>query len=135
MREIKPVIKGRLTRHLKTFILLLIALCISGIACKRQWEDNKAQKPKDLIPRDKMVAVLTDFHLIESALLYSQYKVVNVKTQGSFYYKKILDKYHITKDQFDRSLDYYSYHLKELESMYEEIIVNYTKMEDESARK
>ncbi|MFC1734092.1 DUF4296 domain-containing protein, partial [candidate division KSB1 bacterium] len=46
------------------------------------------------------------------------------------YYEQILKKHNISREKFNRSMQYYSYHLDKMEKMYEDIIINYTELEE-----
>lgn len=80
--------------------------CNSGI--------EKPQKPKNLIPEDKMVDIMYDVFLLNSA------KGVNkiiLEVNGVMPEKYIFEKYSIDSTQFAESNNYYVYNTKTYESI------------------
>ena len=79
---------------------ILISLILA--ACQ---DIEKTPKPKDLIPEDKMVKVLTDMSLMQSARNFNkqQFEKTGFTPQNFIY-----DKYGIDSLQFERSNNYYA---------------------------
>jgi hypothetical protein len=78
-----------------------------------------------------MVQILVDVHLIESSL-----KVVHTKKQDNehftdSYYRTLFEKHHITRQQFVQSLEYYERDVKTLEKIYENVIIELSKLESQ----
>jgi len=83
------------------------------------------EKPKDLIPKDQMVALLTDIFLANSAAINpNKSGKRNVK-----YLPLVYEKYHIDSAQFKRSNHYYTSNIKEYEAIYQEVFNNIEKLE------
>jgi hypothetical protein len=105
------------------FIIFLSIL----VACNK---DNK----KDIIEKNKMAAILTDIHLAES---YStlikdslhQSGERNLDTLNELY-QSILGHYKISLKEFNNSFEWYKKHPSDLDSVYQQVITNYTIMED-----
>ena len=78
--------------------------------------------PKGVIPKEKMIRVLTDIHLIDgysSAVMPdSAAKVIPVL------YQSVYARYQIDSAQFSKSLNYYSDRPEELEKMYDQVSKN-----------
>jgi len=87
----------------RMFLLLLIIGF--AVAC------NKSDKPKDIIPREKMERVVWDMvqadEFIQNYVLKDSNKV-NVNAERYKLYENVLGVHNITKDQFRKSYDYYS---------------------------
>jgi hypothetical protein len=84
---------------LKTAILLLVLVWFSS--CQ---DIQKPERPKDLIPEDKMVEVLIDVHLFNAA------KNVNrlpLQQTGMSPHEFIYDKHNIDSIRFEKSNSYY----------------------------
>ncbi len=89
---------------MKKVVILVIAIFLCFMACK------KREKPKDLIPKEKMEAILYDLYIISAA------KGVNKKLleeNGLNPNQYILEKYQIDSLQFATSNNYYTYTPKE----------------------
>ncbi len=83
------------------------------------------EKPKDLIPKEKMVALLTDMFLANSAIISpNKSGKRNVK-----YTPLVYKKYHIDSAQFKRSNRYYTSNIKEYKAIYQEVLINIEKLE------
>ncbi len=94
------------------FIYILVVFSL--LSCSKE-----QKKPKNLIPKQKMVNLLFDMHLAS--------KSRNIKTlsneKNPNYYPLIYTKYQVDSTQFKES---HTYYLKNIE-LYQEI---YTKLED-----
>src|SRR5690606_14389666 len=94
------------------FALTLVTLIIS---CSNP---GKPKKPKDLISKDKMVNILLDVSLVNSA------KGVNktiMENNGLVPDQYIYKKYQIDSVQFMSSNMYYTYNLKEYEDIIKKV--------------
>lgn len=123
-------------------IYLLIPLLFVFSCGKKQ--DVRADKPQDLIPQPKMVQVLSDVHILEATLHviapgYANARPVNLPgikdpsispappVKDSMPYYNIFRKYDVTRDQFKSSMKWYCSNPEELNSLYDEVIVELTK--------
>ncbi len=108
------------------FILML------GFQCRTESGEDRNPAPAYLIPADSMVSILVDVHLIESSL-----KVIHTKKQDNehytdSYYQSLFEKHRITRQQFVQSLDYYERDAKALEKIYENVIIELSKLESQA---
>lgn len=91
---------------MKTRSLLSLSLTVLLLAaCHRD------RIPADIIQPDTMVNFLTEAYLIEGFYAIEsnyQYKEVTPQIQAS--YDMLLTKYHLTDDDFNRSVEYYTRH-------------------------
>ncbi len=99
------------------------------IACSGR---EKMKVPKDVLPRQEMVAVLTDIHLVEGAKLGR--KIMGDTVLVDVYFEKVYEKHHLTKEDFERSFDFYSTYPDEMDKMYEQVIENLNSIEVASPR-
>lgn len=109
------------------FGFAIILLCLAIFGCK-----NAAQKkPEYLINEDKMVHIMVDMHLVESA---SNLKILEPDSGNSKYfehYASIFTTYGIEKWQFDSSLFYYSTKTKQMDSIYNRVLENLYELESQ----
>jgi hypothetical protein len=112
------------------FLILVMALVFS--AC----EEPVVEKPKKLVPRDRMVDMLTDMHIAESVFQNRRYSSDQVFqfTEADFYYS-ILKKYNVVDSTFEKSLIYYSSYPKEFEKIYSRVLNKLNEMEQEQLQK
>jgi hypothetical protein len=112
------------------FLILVMVLVFS--AC----DEPVVEKPKKLVPRDRMVDMLTDMHIAESVFQNRRYSSDQVFqfTEADFYYS-ILKKYNVVDSTFEKSLIYYSSYPKEFEKIYSRVLNKLNEMEQEQLQK
>lgn len=88
-------------RHLLILFALILLLC-SSCKSKKQVLD----KPDDLISRSTLTEILSEAYVIESTVHLSA-DSINKRDLTQQYYKELFERHHITKKQFESSLDYY----------------------------
>lgn len=80
------------------------------------------ESSEEHLPKDKMVKIMTDIHLAEvysTMVNDSLQKSVNKNMDSlAWYYKSILDHHGVTIDQYKNSIDWYSSHPLDFDSVY-----------------
>ena len=112
------------------FILSFLLLSCQNI------KENK--KPKNLIPQDTMVMVLTDLALFNSARNYNRRILEETGIHPEDY---LFTKYNIDSTQFRLSTEYYAKNYDDYQQIYKKVKGNleglkdkYQKLEDEQAK-
>ena len=96
---------------------------------------EKAIPPDDLIPRDEMVDIIVDMHLYDAIIWKEQKtKTKKIQVEKLFLYESILEKYHITKEQFESSMGFYQSDLEVLDEIYADVITKLSKMKSETEK-
>ena len=73
------------------------------VACnKKQFQ----KKPENLIPSDKITTIISDILLIENAINGLPPDSCRIRMMN-IYYLDLFTRYNITKEQFQKSMDYY----------------------------
>lgn len=103
--------------YLKPIILLCLTLLLS---CNS--ETALDDKPNDLISEEKMIDVLIDVHITESALSLKNFNRDSSLKLFVYYQEDIFKEHQISEKQFQESYDYYAKHSKQFDHMYEIII-------------
>jgi len=98
---------------------LSLALLFSG--CYKVNKDE-VKKPANLIPKAKMVDILTDMEIIEGAAVYNKNHYPGYKSIEKSYYRLLLDHYHVTKEQIKASMDYYNSQGNEMAKIYDKVM-------------
>lgn len=117
----------KLRKNKRTFyVVLLLIFVLAG--CTDPVHEPP-EPPEDLIPRDTMVSIFVDLRLMDAVVNYEQ-RMGNGKIGeiNYFLHNSILDKYSITRDQFDRSYAYYQDDLEVIDDMYADAITRMTKI-------
>jgi len=99
--------------------LLFLASCSDGVP--------RVEKPDDLIPRKKMVPLLTELVQLEAYITdeygnITKYHKVMMKTGDS-----LLNAKGYTMDQFEGSIDYYGSRQEEMMSIYRDVLEDLNK--------
>lgn len=99
-----------LKRLIAYFVLVLLAT-----AC---YKYDKPKKPKDLIPKDKMVNIIMDIRLLSSANGKNKTTLEKNNLQSESY---IYKKYNIDSLQFALSNNYYAYYVDDYMEIYDKV--------------
>jgi hypothetical protein len=112
-------------RQITIFIGALLLVCMLCVSCK---DRVPGQYPNKSI----MVDILTDLHLAEATI--SHEKPVDKPKGGDYrgYYKTVLDKYGLTKNQFDSALAWYTAHPSIYLKVYDDVIARLSNLEAQS---
>lgn len=103
--------------------LFLIVICIAW-SCGRP---DAVKIPEGTLSDSAMVSILTDLHLVEGAKVGN--KIMGDTIPANVYFKKIYQKHGISEAQFERDFRFYTSNPKLMTKIYEEVIVNLSKIE------
>ncbi len=103
-------------RYFVVFALLSLFL----LSCHKH---SQIKIPADIIQPDSLVQVLTDVHIMQATvqLGYTQNDSL-FATQKAF--QSLWKKHHMTQDDYDKDMKFYSYHPELLDSVYEKVLSN-----------
>lgn len=102
----------------KFFYLVCVAVLFA--ACER---------PLNVLNTDDMAAVLADIHVAEATMTNKiSYASLDIKRA---YYEGIFEKHNISRETFNKSIDWYSRHPKEFEEVYAQVIVLVTEKQEQ----
>lgn len=99
--------------------LLLAPLLLAVPACQRPEE---APIPADLLPREKLIPLLADLHVLEARLESSRLTPDSARALFLAQQKDLLWKREISDSVFQRSYRYYSIHGKDLNDIYGAVV-------------
>lgn len=99
-------------------LLIVLASC-SG--------NDDLKVPKNILPKDTMVAVLTDMHIIEGAKTGRD--IMGDSLKADIYFAKLYHKHGTTKARFDSSFSFYSRHPEVMDEMYDRVIERLNKIQ------
>ena len=108
-------------------LALLFSIILFLVACTQK-------KPAGIIENKKMIAVLTDVHLVGAYISMIPYDDTLLKQQSSKYYDVVFKKYKTSRREFDNSLSFYSKQPVVLDNMYNQVQANLTKKEKELSK-
>lgn len=112
-------------------LLFFGLIIISLVACTQKLKQIP-EVPTDLIPKDTMTSLFADLRLMDAILVNDQKnRRAKIEETNLFLYNSILEKYHVSRDRFDRSFNYYASNLDEFDKIYEDVISQLAKQKAE----
>lgn len=125
---------------------LLICLVLLFSSCGGD-EPELLRKPDDLLSEEKLVAVLTDIHLLEGALALrsggprvvqpgirrdpSLQMTIPDNNKAPLGYYDIFSRNGITFEQYEHTMQWYSGHPEELFDIYDRVLIGITRRQAE----
>ncbi|MEZ5197170.1 MAG: DUF4296 domain-containing protein [Bacteroidales bacterium] len=97
--------------------------------------DKRSKPPDDLLSREEMVDIIVDLELYDAIINTESKKKDNKDTVNykKFHlYNSILEKHSITREQFNRSFEYYQNDLDFLDGIYADVITRLSKMKTDA---
>ncbi len=85
-------------------------------------EGNPLIVTDSLIPKEKMVRMLVDIHIVEAGLAGRQGQGIGQKKLVSQYYEGVFERYQVSRKRYDDNLKYYRQNPEEFSQMYEEVV-------------
>jgi hypothetical protein len=117
-----------LNKIINSCLLVCVLLAWAGCA----GEEEAIVIPVNIIEKDKLVKVLADFALAESA---SNMNILSIRVQkhDSVYAFNPLRENQVRQSQFDSTIRFYTQHPELYKKLYDEVMIRLTEMQ--SARK
>ena len=84
--------------------ILIIPLMALATGCHKK---QVQEKPEKLIPRNTIVKMVAECFVIENMVGYNPADTVNRFESTKAYYKDMFDRYQVTREQFNTSIQYY----------------------------
>jgi hypothetical protein len=91
--------------------------------------EQEVTLPVGYLEQEQMVEMLVDIHLVEGAR--SGTLVLGDTNRLPDYYARIYEKHGTTEEAFKTSFDWYTQHPEKMKAVYEEVIVELSKLEEE----
>ncbi len=113
----------------KIFVLLLITTLFS---CNKV---KNSHVPADIIPEDKMVEIIVDVSIAESAINIQQRRGIAANKNVKKYFDEVFKKHNVKKEDFQKSFKYYSRDPKEMKKIYTEVIEDLSRKQSEIGNK
>ena len=115
-----------------TIIFFFILIIASQYSCTQKI-DEKVVPPADLLPKEEMIDILTDFEIYDALMMTKQKNDrIHFEYDKLYFYNSILEKYNITRDRFQRSYTYYQEDHKQMDAIYEDVLTKLSKMKTET---
>jgi hypothetical protein len=99
-----------------SFLLLLLVSCSPGK------EPTENTVPAEIIQPDSMVNILTEIHIAEAILREVKADSKHKEKKAEVYFAEIFEKHKVTRDQYEKSIEFYQQRLDIYKDIYEEVI-------------
>lgn len=111
---------------MKYISIVITSLLILQFACSNPEEQIKRS---DIIPEEDLVPLLVDIHLSEGLLILSKVNKEYPGRDSVSNYIDVINKHGFEKEDFDKTIHFYSNKSDELDEIYELVISELSKME------
>jgi len=91
----------------------------------------KTEAPDNLIQKEKFIDIMVDVRMVETTIRKKIGRGKDINETTEYYYNYIFDKYNISREQFNSSLDYYSKDVKEMQEINITVVEKLTQLESE----
>ncbi len=99
----------------KRFVLVFIAFMLWGCG-------NKEKLPANILPQDKMTAIMIDVHIAEGKTNLRALPIDSARLLFRIYEDSIFKKHKVTRPKFEESYKYYSIHMDVLNKLYSSVV-------------
>lgn len=108
---------------IRTTLFLFVIL----MACN----EPKPEQPDYLIDEEKMVELMVDMHLVETAQNLKLMGVDSTNRRYQQYFNAIFESHEVSKVDFDSSLHYYSTKTERMNDIYDKVLEELHELESE----
>lgn len=116
MHRTKRIEMLRFLRKIVCFMLFFVTTSLIGC---------KSDMPEEVLDEGTMENVLYDYHLAQSLGEKKSAELVtrqsNISYNENYYLKSVLDKYHLSEENFNQSLEWYTRHSEVLFKIYKKL--------------
>jgi len=98
-------------------------------------EVNPLIPADSLIPKEKMVRMLVDIHIVEAGLAAKQGQGIGQKKLALQYYEGVFGRYRVSRKRYEDNLRYYRQDPGAFSKMYDEVIGKLTERQKNYDRK
>ena len=96
------------------------------------WSCSNNEVPEDILNRDKFIEILVDVHVTDAMLTNQQlYDRKYAKDSTKSYYNWIYIKHKVNKEDFDKTMEFYTNHPELFNKLYDDVLNNLHKKETE----
>jgi hypothetical protein len=120
--------------RLAVLLLTVLPLIISCGPRKSQGK-NDILSSDSIIPEKKFVSLLTDVHLLEAGLMTQRNKGQQDRKWAEAAYRSLFIRYHVTKSQFTRNLEYYQKDTRSFNRIYDTVISHINRQKSKEKEK
>ncbi len=103
-------------------IILLALAMVTAVSC------HNKKIPEGVVSEKAMIEILAEMHTADAYFnVTNGYECDTLIGEIAYTYNQIFERYGVTKETFDKSLDYYSKNPKKFREMYEKVVLKLNK--------
>lgn len=119
-------------RYLIFFFLFISILFSCSVRHENNFTSSSDSDSLLILQRDSLIQILVDIHLADAISSTSNFKDIEKRDFSYSCYQSVFDKYKISKERFDKSMKIYSRDPKNLDLIYEDVLVKMSELEGKS---
>jgi len=119
--------KGLIELKLKFCHIFFVLLLINIFSCSKADLPTYSQD----IDKDTLIEILVDIHLADAMLAEKQLFDKNFEDTKISYYNYVYKKHNITRVEFNKTIEYYSYNPAEYVTIYVKVLEKLNRLNDE----
>lgn len=104
-------------------------------SCASNNEAEMEPAPADIIPIEVFSTIMTDVHLLEAVSNQKMLREDDPTVMTAEYYEQVFVKHNISRETFEKSYNYWASRPDNMMVIYDQVINNLTKMEEEAGGK
>jgi len=113
--------------HKNTIFLFVFPIILLFFSCTTK----DKELPEGILTKEEMIPVLIDIQIAEANINIKKLKEDSIYQYAADYYDYIFEIHHISKEEFQKSYDYYLAHMNLMDEMYESVLNELIKKESE----
>jgi len=110
-------------------LIFLIGIFLSS--CYNELDQPLQDDFEPTVTKEELINILTDLQLVQAAMKYKENSGQNIENLNLEYHQMIFDKYGVSKEELQKTIDFYKVNIQEYNETYEKVIENLSKMESE----
>jgi hypothetical protein len=115
---------------MRNIIYIFIAL-VFVVSCRSESKESTSTSSL-ILQKDTFISVMTDFRLAESAIRHMISLGEKPEKMTQYYYSFMLKKHKISMNDFNASLKYYSQNPKEMDEIYNKVVVRLSEIQSKN---
>lgn len=87
--------------------------------------------PEGVLSKEQMIPVMVDVQIAEGSIAIGNLHGDSARQKIADYYNHIYERHQVSKEDFQKSLEYYTRHPKQMDQLYKEVLSELTRLEAE----
>jgi len=88
-------------------------------------------EPENLLSQEKVTQVMVDMQILEATIRLKLLRKKDIRERTPGYYEQVLEKHHVSADNFTSSLDFYAANHEKITAIYDSVEVRILRMKEE----